>query len=103
MKGMTGEKLQRLAAQAMLDLSPEEREKMALALEPLLALLDGAQSGEESGAPGSLEQGPRNPGEPPLPYQGRPDAVAESLPLALVLANAPKAQGALIQLPRVLE
>ena len=99
MKGISGEKLERLAGFAMLALDPREEREMARALEKLLGLI--GQDGDFP-APGELLA--------PAPSQAlladsrqRPDALGESLPLELTLANAPAAREPFFQLPGVLE
>ena len=109
MREMAGERLERLAAQAMLSLTPERREEIARTLELTLSFLAGEESGEESGEEGGGEDGPgqelppESTQEPPTFSDGRPDRAEESLPLAWVLANASRTRGPFIQLPGVLE
>lgn len=99
MKGMSGEELERLAAQAMLAMDPQERQDMARSLGPLLRFLD---QGEGAQAPAEPPESPVLPEHSALSCL-RPDIPQKSLPLALVLANAPRAAGGFIQLPGVLE
>ncbi len=99
MKGMSGEELERLAAQAMLAMDPQERQDMARSLGSLLRFLDQREGAQ---APAELPESPALPEHSALSCL-RPDTPQESLPLALVLANAPRAAGRFIQLPGVLE